>query len=154
MSTTGEHHVLNQTNHLLTSYRIHHQHLCISNLLLRYRYWMRSSRSFEVLDSLPTLNQRFIMEYHQIFHDKYSVIRPSTHGISDIEWEHGCRIKHTGLTDFQRRTLLHFNSYEVLDSQQWAIYIDSLTNPGVVPSNNFVSTRVIRDKWDSDRPIY
>jgi hypothetical protein len=94
------------------------------------------------------------MEYHQIFHDIYSVIRPSTHGISDIEWEHGCRIKHTGLTDLQRRTFVHFNRLEVLDSEQWAIYIDSLTNPGVVPSNNFVSTRVIRDKWDSDRPIH
>jgi hypothetical protein len=94
------------------------------------------------------------MEYHQIFHDIYSVIRPSTHGISDIEWEHGCRIKHTGLTDFQRRTLTQFNSHEVLDSQQWAIYIDSLTDPGIVPSNNFVSTRVVRDKWDSDRTVY
>jgi hypothetical protein len=94
------------------------------------------------------------MEYHQIYHDRYSVIRPSTHGINDIEWHHGCRIKHTGLTDFQRRTLIHFNSLEVLDSQQWAIYIDSLTDPGIVPSNNFVNTRVIRDKWDSDRPVY
>ena len=94
------------------------------------------------------------MEYHQIYHDKYSVIRPSTHGITDIEWFHGCRIKHSGLTDYARRRLLMFSKYEVLDSQQWAIYMDALTDPGIVPSNNFISTRVIRDKWDSDRSIY
>jgi hypothetical protein len=95
------------------------------------------------------------MEYHAIFHNGNCVIRPANHGITDIEWHHGCRSRYDGLTEFHRQALTRFaTSFKVLDSQEWAIYIDSLTNPGVVPSNNFISTRVVRDKWDSDRPIY
>jgi hypothetical protein len=93
------------------------------------------------------------MEYHAIFHKDNCVIRPANHGITDTEWEHSCRsVYQRSMTRQELETWV--SRFNILNSEQWAIYIDSLTNPGVVPSNNFISTRVIRDKWDSDRTIY
>lgn len=95
------------------------------------------------------------MEHHAITHSDYCVIRPANHGVNDIEWQHGCRSFYT--PDCTRVEVLKLTSgsgYYVLDDRQWSDYIGSLDEPSNVPNNNFVSSRFIPDKWDSDRPIY
>lgn len=93
------------------------------------------------------------MEYHAITHSDYCVIRPANHGVSDIEWGHNCRTFYR--PNKTRVELLELTSgYYVLDDLQWSNYIGSLDDPGLVTNNNFVSTRVVRDKWDSDRTVY
>ena len=84
------------------------------------------------------------MEYHTICHvaSGLAVVRQADHGISDTEWEHGCRIK------------LETSKYKILDALSWSQHIASLDDPGLVLSNRFISTRVVRDKWDSDRTVY
>ena len=87
------------------------------------------------------------MEYHTIYHPttNTAVIRRADHGITDAEWEHGCRIKPKSPETPE---------YKVLDALGWSEHMSSLDEPGFVPNNNFISTRVVHDKWDSDRPIY
>ena len=44
--------------------------------------------------------------------------------------------------------------YELLDNDTWKEYISSLDELGDVPNNNFISTRVVYDKWDQTPIIY
>ena len=93
------------------------------------------------------------MEYHAITHNDYCVIRPANHGISNTEWLLGCRIfykpNHTKV-ELEKLT----GSYYVCDEREWSQYILSLDDSSNVPNNNFISTRVVYDKWDNNRPIY
>ena len=41
-----------------------------------------------------------------------------------------------------------------LRDQKVNAMVRELDDPGLVTNNRFVPTRVVRDKWDSDRPIY
>lgn len=97
------------------------------------------------------------MLYHAIYHaqSNLAVVRPADHGVSENEWRHGCRPLHIFETfkSWVNAKLVDYD-YEVLDDRQWSNFISSLDEPGIVPNNNFISTRVVRDKWDSDRPIY
>jgi uncharacterized protein (DUF1778 family) len=43
---------------------------------------------------------------------------------------------------------------DVLTKEQWSELISSLDEPVNVPSNKFISTRYVADKWDADRTIY
>jgi hypothetical protein len=72
----------------------------------------------------------------------FAIVRRADHGITNTEWRHGCRIKP------------HAIGYKIVDALAWSQHIGSLDDPSLVPSNRFISTRVVRDKWDSDRPIY
>lgn len=97
------------------------------------------------------------MEYHAIIHSlsAVAVVRTADHGVSDTEWRHGCGIfKFKSPFQSQINTELLVCGFEIYDNYEWSEFIGSLDEPGLVTSNNFVSTRVVRDKWDSDRPIY
>jgi hypothetical protein len=99
------------------------------------------------------------MEYHAIFHtgDYVCIVRPSNHGITDTEWERGCRIlvRIDTMTQRELETSLENNSgYMVLNAQEWSEYISSLDEPNNVPNNNFINSRPVIDKWDGARPIY
>jgi len=97
------------------------------------------------------------MLYHAIYHPltHQAVVRPADHGVSENEWRHGCRVLPLySPFSTQTSTLVQDSGYYLLDNYQWSEFITSLNDPGDVPSNKFISTRVVRDKWDSDRPIY
>jgi hypothetical protein len=95
--------------------------------------------------------------YHAIISmkDRCATIRLSNHGVTDIEWHHGCRTYGVDMSpldlelDLKRKKM-----YDVLDINQWQDYIISLEDPVLVPNNNFINVRPIRDKWDPVIEIY
>jgi len=95
------------------------------------------------------------MEHHAIHLDGNAVVRRADYGISDIEWKHGCRIiqinyRQTSMAiEYVRRL-----GYDVIDDAQWKEFISSLDDLVDVPNNNFISTRVVYDKWDTKPTIY
>ena len=93
------------------------------------------------------------MLYHAIHFDGNVVVRPMTDGITDAEWFHGCRCVEHSLSQYKLTEALK-DRLDVLTKEQWSELISSLDEPGNVPSNKFISTRITRDKWDADRTIY
>ena len=93
------------------------------------------------------------MLYHAIHFDGKVVVRPMTDGITDAEWFHGCRCVEHSLSHYKLTEALK-DRLDVLTKEQWSELISSLDEPGNVPSNKFISTRITRDKWDADRTIY
>jgi hypothetical protein len=93
------------------------------------------------------------MLYHAIHFDGKVVVRPMTDGITDAEWFHGCRCVEHSLSQYKLTEALK-SRLDVLTKEQWSELISSLDEPGNVPSNKFISTRITRDKWDLDRTIY
>ena len=93
------------------------------------------------------------MLYHAIHLDGKAVVRPMTDGISDAEWFHGCRCFTHSMSEYKLNQSVK-DKLDVLTKEQWSELISSLDDPGIVPSNKFISTRIIRDKWDLDRTIY
>jgi hypothetical protein len=97
------------------------------------------------------------MFYHAVISmkDRCATIRPSNHGVTDIEWLHGCRTYGVDMSpidlelDLKRKKM-----YDVLDDNQWRDYIISLEDPVLVSNNNFVSSRYVPDKWDARIEIY
>jgi len=95
------------------------------------------------------------MEHHAIYHKSYAVVRRADYGISDLEWHYECRIiqinyKQESMAQEYVRRL----GYELLDNDTWNEYISSLDELGDVPNNNFISTRVVYDKWEQTPIIY
>jgi len=93
------------------------------------------------------------MLYHAIHFDGKVVVRPMTDGITDAEWFHGCRCVEHSLSEYKMTQTIK-DRLDVLTKEQWSELISSLDEPGNVPSNKFISTRITRDKWDADRTIY
>jgi hypothetical protein len=93
------------------------------------------------------------MLYHAIHLDGKAVVRPMTDGISDAEWFHGCRCIEHSLSEYKLTQSVK-DKLDVLTKEQWSELISSLDEPGNVPSNRFISTRYVPDKWDADRTIY
>jgi hypothetical protein len=78
-----------------------------------------------------------------------------TDGISDAEWFHGCRCIEHSLSEYKLYERLKTNpGLTILDADAWKDFISSLDEPLNVPSNKFISTRYVPDKWDADRTIY
>ena len=95
------------------------------------------------------------MMYHAIHLDNNLVVRPVVDGITDLEWSHGCRCWSISQSQFQLKTQIASDlDFNLLTFEEWSNFISSLDDPGIVPSNSFKSTRVIRDKWDADRKVY
>ena len=93
------------------------------------------------------------MLYHAIHLDGKAVVRPMTDGISDAEWFHGCRCIEHSLSEYKLTQSVK-DKLDLLTKEQWSELISSLDEPGNVPSNKFISTRYVPDKWDADRTIY
>lgn len=93
------------------------------------------------------------MMYHAIHFDGKVVVRPMTDGITDAEWFHGCRCVEHSLSEYKLTKALK-DRLDVLTKEQWSELISSLDEPANVPSNKFISTRYVADKWHADRTIY
>jgi hypothetical protein len=93
------------------------------------------------------------MLYHAIHFDGKVVVRPMTDGITDAEWFHGCRCVEHSLSEYKLTEALK-SRLDLLTKEEWSELISSLDEPVNVPSNKFISTRYVRDKWDADRTIY
>ena len=93
------------------------------------------------------------MLYHAIHFDGKVVVRPMTDGITDAEWFHGCRCVEHSLSEYKLTRALK-DRLDLLTKEEWSELISSLDEPVNVPSNRFVSTRYVKDKWDADRTIY
>lgn len=90
------------------------------------------------------------MEYHALILKHDAVIKPSTDGINDTEWEHGVRIYHTDITSRHNLILaLETQGFDVLDADNWNHLISSLDDPTNVPNNNSTYPR----KWDKWEPM-
>ena len=95
------------------------------------------------------------MMYHAIHLDNNLVVRPVVDGITDLEWFHGCRCFEISASRYQLEMRLRYlDDMHLLTTEEWSQFISSLDDPGNVPNNNFISTYVKRDKWDSDRKVY
>ena len=95
------------------------------------------------------------MEYHGVYLDKTVVVRSADQGTSAFEWKHGCRIiPSNGMRQFAFRDHLKTLGYQVIEVDDWNYMMKSKRDPMDVPNNNFISTRVVRDKWDSKTEIY
>lgn len=93
--------------------------------------------------------------YHAIHLDNNLVVRPVVDGITDMEWLHGCRCFDISPSEYQLKTKLKcLDDMHLLTTEEWKAFIGSLNDPGIVPNNNFKSTRYIPDKWDADRKVY
>ena len=95
------------------------------------------------------------MEYHCVHLNKTAVVRSADQGTTAFEWKHGCRIiQSNGMRQFAFKDHLKTLGYNVLEVDDWNHMMKSTQDPMNVPNNNFISTRVIRDKWDSRPEIY
>ena len=95
------------------------------------------------------------MMYHAIHLNNNLVVRPVVDGITDLEWFHGCRCFEISESRYQLEMRLRYlDDKHLLTIEEWSQFISSLDDPDNVPNNNFISTYVKRDKWDSNRPIY
>ena len=95
------------------------------------------------------------MEYHAVYLDKTVVVRSADQGITAFEWKHGCRIiPSDGLRQYAFRDQLKTLGYKVMEPNDWNEMMKSKRDPLDVPNNNFVSTKVVYDKWDSKPTIY
>jgi hypothetical protein len=76
-------------------------------------------------------------------------------GVSEMEWEHGIRCYYTTETnELVLMGQLLDDGFELLNKEAWDNFISSLDEPSNVPSNKFVSTHYVRDKWDGQSTIY
>ena len=83
----------------------------------------------------------------------WATIRPADHGITAIEWERGVRIlKHDCPSTVELETYLKDNCYELLDTDSWSSFVNSLDEDNV-PNNNFIYPRKA-DKWDTRPEVY
>ena len=95
-----------------------------------------------------------MLHHTAITHQHTAVIRAATDGVTDLEWEHGCRsIQLSYKQELIAYQYVKSLGYDVLTKEEWSEYMNSL-DPDIVTSNKFVSTRVIKDKWDGARDIY
>ena len=97
------------------------------------------------------------MFYHAVISmkDRCFTIRPSNHGVTDIEWHHGCRTYGVDMSPIDlEMDLTRKKMYDCLSENQWRDYIISLEDPVLVPNNSFVSSRYVPDKWDTRPEIY
>ena len=94
------------------------------------------------------------MQYHCVYLGNTAVVRPAIDGIREFEWFHGCRsIPPNGMREYELKHHIRSLKYHLLSTEDWNNFISSLDEP-TVPSNFFVSTRKVRDKWDSQTTIY
>ena len=95
------------------------------------------------------------MIHHIAIHHNYiAIVRSADNGITDIEWEHGCRsIQLSYKRELDAQKYVQHLGYKLLNSQEWSEYINNL-DEGIVPSNKFINTRYIKDKWDGARDVY
>jgi len=94
------------------------------------------------------------MEHHAIYRESYAVVRRADNGISNLEWHHGCRVIQINYKqELMAQEYVRRLGYELLDNDAWNEYISSLDEP-IVPSNNFISTKVSYDKWEQIPIIY
>jgi hypothetical protein len=95
------------------------------------------------------------MIYHAIELHNNLVVRPVVDGITELEWFHGARCFEYSQSEYQLKTRLRdLDDMKLVTTEEWNHFISSLDDPGIVPSNRFISTRVVHDKWDADRTIY
>ena len=98
--------------------------------------------------------------YHALKLHNNLVVRPVVDGITDIEWQHGCRLFEMSSSRYELETRIR-NSDQVitgdvdlLSIELWREFVSSLDEPTNVPNNFFVNTFKRYDKWDTNRPIY
>jgi hypothetical protein len=95
------------------------------------------------------------MEYLAIHLNNKAVVRRADYGITDIEWKHGCRsIQINYRQKLMSEGYVKHLGYEVLSDDAWREFISSFDDLVDVPNNNFISTRVVYDKWDTKPTIY
>jgi len=93
-------------------------------------------------------------DYHAVYLNGDAVVRTADNGISELEWKYGCRILPLELT--REQPILHYlrsNGYNVLNRDEWKQFIDDFDDD-YVPSNRFISTIHVPDKWDWKPEIY
>lgn len=95
------------------------------------------------------------MKYHLVFKDTNAIFRPANHGITDTEWEHGCRtLWLDGQTEYSARGFAEISGYELLSKEEWSEFISSLDDPSVTSNDHYINSRPRPDKWDNSREIY
>jgi hypothetical protein len=95
------------------------------------------------------------MMYHAIKFLHNIIVRPVPDGITDAEWFHGCRAFEYSESEFKLKTRIkEYSDMNLVSIEEWKELISSLDEPANVPNNNFISTHVKHDKWDTNRPIY
>jgi len=97
------------------------------------------------------------MLFHAIYHPdtRFCVIRDAAHGLTDFEFQHGCRkFGYEHRWESHVYTAADTEGFEILTANQWSEFIYSFDESASVPSNFFINSRPIRDKWDTNREIY
>ena len=93
--------------------------------------------------------------YHIIYLNDNAVLRPANHGVSDIEWEHGCRTVLIS-ADREIKALEYANNlgFYILNANEWSEFISSRDDPSVTSNDHYINSRPKPDKWDNSREIY
>ena len=95
------------------------------------------------------------MMFHAIKLLDNIIVRPVPDGITDAEWFHGCRAFEYSASEYKLKARIkEYANMNLLSTEEWKELISSLDEPENVPNNKFISTRVVRDKWDTNRAIY
>ena len=93
--------------------------------------------------------------FHIIFLDNNATLRPANHGITDTEWEHGCRtVLIAEKTPYSAQRYAECLGFELLNKEEWNGFISSRDDPSVTSNDHYINSRVRPDKWDSKREIY
>lgn len=95
------------------------------------------------------------MIHHIAIHHNYiATVRSADNGITDIEWELGCRaIQLSYKRELDAQRYVQHLGYDLVNAIDWSEYISSL-NGDIVTNNKFINVRSIKDKWDGARDVY
>lgn len=87
---------------------------------------------------------------------EYAVIRPATDGITELEWEHGCRVfDEPKPTMIEIETAITANTdYELINMDGWNNILESIQDQTNVTNNSFINSNVKPDKWNQRPEIY
>jgi len=93
--------------------------------------------------------------FHIVYLDDNAVLRPANHGISSIEWEHGCRtVLLAERTLYSATEYANTLGFKILESREWSEFISSRDDPSVTSNDYYINSRPQPDKWDNSREIY
>lgn len=93
--------------------------------------------------------------WHAIHIDnEFATLRPADHGITDIEWELGCRVISVSYkSELDAKQYVIRLGIALLNAGDWKAMLNEI-NGDNVPNNNFVSTYKPYDKWEQIPIIY
>ena len=90
--------------------------------------------------------------FHAVIYSNYANVRKADEGVTDLEWKYKVRVlPNAEGSELYVKQTLDAEGFLILDKHQWN---ELFYNDDKFGNDRFISTRIVRDKWDKDREVY